>query len=72
MLDSVQIILVVLCSIFIANYVYLRWSSATKRTTSVEMTEAFENQDDVSTAIYGIDHIYDDFYAEYLELNPNL
>ena len=29
------------------------------------MTEAFENQgDDVNMAIYGIDHIYDDFYAK--------
>ena len=65
MLDSVQIILVVLCSIFIANYLYLRWSSSAKRKTSIEMTEAFENQEeDVNVAIYGIDHIYDDFYAK--------
>jgi ubiquinone/menaquinone biosynthesis C-methylase UbiE len=65
MLDSVQIILVILCSIFIANYLYLRWSSASRRKTSIEMTEAFSNQDeDTSVAIYGIDHIYDDFYAK--------
>jgi ubiquinone/menaquinone biosynthesis C-methylase UbiE len=65
MLDSVQIILVVLCSIFIANYLYLRWSSASRRKTSIEMAEAFSNQEeDTSVAIYGIDHIYDDFYAK--------
>jgi SAM-dependent methyltransferase len=64
MLDSVQILLVILCSMFVANYLYLRWSSAARRKTSVTTTEAFENQADLDMAIYGIDHIYDDFYAK--------
>jgi len=65
MLDSVQIGLVVVFSILLANYLYLRWSSAAKRKTSVEINEAFANEgDDTNMAIHGIDHIYDDFYAK--------
>ena len=49
----------------IANYIYLRLKSSVYRKTSIQMEEAFENQDDaVNTAIYGVDHIYDDFYAK--------
>lgn len=65
MLDSVQIVLVVLCSILLANYLYIRWSSATRRKTAIDMHEAFSNpEEDVSMTIHGIDHIYDSFYAK--------
>jgi len=65
MLDSVQIGLVIVCSLLIAHYLYLRWSSAASRKTSIEINEAFANEeDDTNMAIHGIDHIYDDFYAK--------
>ena len=74
-LDTIQIVLVVLLAIMIANYVYMRWSMRVNRVADVDfahMYEGFSNPDDGDsvgsggnkTAIYGNDHLYDDFYAK--------
>jgi ubiquinone/menaquinone biosynthesis C-methylase UbiE len=72
-LDTIQIVLVVLIAIMLANYVYMRWSMRVNRIAEVDdaALEGFSNPDDPDvgsggnkTAIYGNDHLYDDFYAK--------
>jgi SAM-dependent methyltransferase len=70
-LDTIQIVLVVLLAILIANYVYMRWSMRVNRIADLDlatMYEGFSNPDDASgenkTAVYGNDHLYDEFYAK--------
>ena len=65
--DTFQIILVVLFSILIANYLYLRFGVYNKKVANLEGLEGFSNEEDSkseSLAILGNDHIFDDFYAQ--------
>lgn len=65
-LDTIQIVLVVLISVLVANYVYMRWSIGTQRRTA-EMgdMEGFANPSgpDGDTVILGNEHLFDDFYS---------
>jgi SAM-dependent methyltransferase len=65
MLDTIQIVLVVILSILIANYLYLKWSMRSTRTT-MDGVEGFANPDgpDGDVVILGNEHLYDEFYAK--------
>jgi SAM-dependent methyltransferase len=64
-LDTIQIILVIILSILIANYLYLRWSLRAQR-AAMEDIEGFINPDgsDGDTIILGNEHLYDEFYVK--------
>ena len=65
-LDSIQIVLVVLISIFVANYIYLRWAMNSARSTELDGLEGFANPEgpDGDTVILGADRLYDQFYSK--------
>jgi SAM-dependent methyltransferase len=65
-LDTIQIVLVVLLSILIANYVYLKWSMRANRTIELDGVEGFANPEgpDGTTIILGNEHLYDEFYSK--------
>lgn len=64
--DTMQIVLVVILSILIANYIYLRWSLRVNRETSLDGIEGFANPEgpDGDTIILGNEHLWDAFYAK--------
>ena len=68
-LDTIQVILVVILSVLVANYLYLRWSM---RATSIALdgVEGFANPDgpDGDVVILGNEHLYDEFYAKIYDL----
>jgi len=65
-LDTIQIVLVVIVSILIANYIYLQWSLRTRRETELNGVEGFANPEgpDGDVIILGNEHLYDEFYAK--------
>ena len=65
-LDTIQIVLVVLLSIIVANYIYMRWSLRVNREADLAGIEGFANPEgpDGDTVILGNDHLYDEFYAK--------
>lgn len=65
MIDTIQVILVVILSILIANYLYLKWLSHSTRIT-MDGLEGFTNPDgpDGDTVILGNEHLYDEFYSK--------
>jgi len=64
-LDTLQIALVILVTALIANYVYVRWMTAYRRTDELDGLEGFANPDgpDGDTVILGNEHLFDDFYS---------
>lgn len=69
-LDTIQIILVVVLSILIANYVYIRWILHGNRRAELDSVEGFENPEgpDGDTIVLGNEHLYDDFYSRIYDL----
>jgi SAM-dependent methyltransferase len=68
-LDTLQVVLVVLLSVLVTNYMFLRWSQHHKRVSTLgdAEVEGFANQADAvdaDTVILGNDLLYDDFYAK--------
>jgi SAM-dependent methyltransferase len=65
-LDTIQVILVVLLSVLVANYVYMRWSLRVNREADLKGLEGFANPEgpDGDTIVLGNDHLYDEFYAK--------
>ena len=63
-LDGVQIVLVVLVSILVANYIYMRFMLRAKRVEELEGVEGFEGGGEESLAILGNEHLYDEFYSK--------
>lgn len=63
-LDTLQIVLVVVVSILIANYLFMKWSMNLQRTT--ELDEGFANPEgpDGTTIVLGNEVLYDEFYAQ--------
>lgn len=64
-LDSLQVALIVLLGILIANYVYVRWSLRARRSMDGDV-EGFANPDgpDGDVVVLGNEHLYDAFYAK--------
>ena len=62
-LDSLQIALVILFSILIANYIYVRFSLRATRETELMTTEGFSSSESPDTVVLGNEHLYDEFYA---------
>ena len=65
-LDTIQIALVVILSILVANYLYLKWSLRSNREAEIADIEGFANPEgpDGDTIILGNEHLYDEFYAK--------
>ena len=65
-LDTIQVVLVVLFSILVANYVYLKWSMRVNRQAELSDVEGFANPEgpDGDIIILGNEHLYDEFYAK--------
>jgi SAM-dependent methyltransferase len=68
-MDTLQIVLVVILSFLLANYLYLRWSMTKERIATVDNIEAegFANPDAAdgeATGALGNDSLYDSFYAK--------
>lgn len=65
-LDSIQLLLVVLVSVLVANYIYVKWAMSASALKLSEDVEAFANPDgpDGDSVILGNDHLYDEFYAK--------
>jgi SAM-dependent methyltransferase len=65
-LDTIQVVLVVLLSILVANYIYLRWAMRVNREIELDGAEGFANPDgpDGDTIVLGNEHLYDEFYAK--------
>lgn len=65
-LDTIQIVLVVLLSIMIANYIYIKWSLRVNREIELEGIEGFANPEgpEGDTIVLGNEHLYDEFYAK--------
>jgi cytochrome c oxidase assembly factor CtaG len=65
-LDTIQVILVVLLSVLVANYIYMRWSLRVNREADLKGLEGFANPEgpDGDTIVLGNDHLYDEFYAK--------
>jgi SAM-dependent methyltransferase len=65
-LDTIQVVLVVVLSVLIANYVYIRWASRVNREADLNGLEGFANPEgpDGTTIVLGNDHLYDPFYAK--------
>ena len=64
-LDAIQLVFVVLLSIIVANYLYMRWAMKGNRLAEMKL-EGFENPDgpDGDTIVLGNEHLYDAFYAK--------
>jgi SAM-dependent methyltransferase len=64
-LDTVQIGLIVLLTVLIAHYVYVRWMTHYARSTELEGVEGFANPDgpDGDVVVLGNEHLFDDFYS---------
>lgn len=64
-LDTIQVCLVVILSVLIANYLYLRWAM---RAHSVELdgVEGFANPEgpEGDVIVLGNEHLYDEFYSK--------
>lgn len=69
-LDTFQIVLVVLLSFAVANYVYMRWAMTVTRKTQFENIETFANPNgpDGDVIVLGNDHLYDEFYAKVYDM----
>lgn len=71
-LDLIQLVLVVLLSIFIANYLYIRWSLRGNRIieTNLEHMEGFTNPDspDGDIVVLGNENLFDEFYAKVYDI----
>lgn len=69
-LDTIQVVLVILVSVLIANYVYLKWASRAHRKAELGELEGFANPEgpDGDTIILGNEHLYDEFYAKVYDL----
>lgn len=65
--DKMQVILVILISIIIANYIYLRWSMKRQRMI-LDDIEGFANPEDTSISILGNEHLFDTFYAKVYDI----
>ena len=65
-LDTIQVALVVLFSILVANYIYLKWSWRVNREAEIAGVEGFANPDgpDGDIIVLGNEHLYDEFYAK--------
>ena len=66
-LDTIQIVLVVIISILLANYLYIRWTMVGRRRSELDDVEAFANPDDSPEAnivVLGNETLYDKFYAK--------
>lgn len=65
--DVFQIVLIVLISILIANYIYMRWILHSNRVIELDNgVEGFANPESPESdiTILGNDHLYDEFYAK--------
>lgn len=69
--DTLQVVLVVLITILITNYIFLKWSMHYKRKISLEAgdMEGFANPDSASAdganiVVIGNDNLFDSFYAK--------
>jgi len=66
--DTFQTILIVLVSILVANYLYVRFSMRAQRMTELDDAglEGFANPDgpDGDMVVLGNEHLYDEFYAK--------
>ena len=69
-LDTFQIVLVVLLSFAVANYVYMRWILNTNRKSQIDNIEKFANPDgpDGDVIVLGNEHLYDEFYAKVYDM----
>jgi SAM-dependent methyltransferase len=74
-LDLIQLVLVVLLSIFIANYLYIRWTLKGNREAEIELgnMEGFANQVDSDNPegdviVLGNEHLFDEFYAKVYDI----
>lgn len=67
-LDTLQVLLIVLISVLVANYMYLRWSMTTCRKIELDATaaEGFANPEgpDGDSVVLGNEMLYDNFYAK--------
>ena len=65
-LDSIQLLLVILVSVLVAHYIYVKWAMSAASRRLSEDVEAFANPDgpDGDSVILGNDHLYDEFYAK--------
>ena len=66
-LDTIQVVLVVIISILLANYLYIRWSMIGNRKSELDNLEAFTNPEgspDADMVILGNETLYDKFYAK--------
>lgn len=65
-LDMFQTVLVVLVSVLVANYLYVRFSLRAARETELEGVEGFANPEgpEGDTVVLGNEHLYDEFYAK--------
>ena len=70
-LDTIQIVLVVIISILLANYLYIRWMMVGNRRTELDDIESFANPDDSPEAdviILGNETLYDTFYSKIYDM----
>lgn len=70
-LDTIQIVLVVIISILLANYLYIRWMMVGNRRTELDDIESFANPDDSPEAdvvILGNETLYDPFYSKIYDM----
>jgi len=64
-LDTIQVVLVVILSILVANYMYLKWSTRAM-SVALDGIEGFANPEgpDGDVIVLGNEHLYDEFYAK--------
>jgi SAM-dependent methyltransferase len=64
-LDAVQVGLIILLTVLVAHYVYIRWMTRYARSTELEGVEGFANPDgpDGDMVVLGNEHLFDDFYS---------
>ena len=69
-LDTIQVVLVVIIAVLLANYLYIRWSMTKHRRLSMdwsEEAEGFANPDGASedgSGVLGNDTLFDKFYSK--------
>lgn len=66
-LDTIQVVLVVVISILLANYLYIRWSMVGNRRSELDTLEAFANPEgspDANMIVLANENLYDKFYAK--------
>jgi ubiquinone/menaquinone biosynthesis C-methylase UbiE len=69
-LDTIQVVLVVIISILLANYLYVRWMMVGNRKTELDNVEAFadagapDGSAEGNLTILGNETLYDQFYAK--------